>query len=376
MADYHVSVDEKPLYPRPSPSSTNFSNGDTIVSIPDEPDEPVKPIEPVEPTEPNLNNGVSKKRFWHWLWRCLRYRKAIPISDIKEVITRTLEDCPKGYPKLAAFLSSEHNFSLYRGFSYLHSRVLLDLQDEISTLEKELDTADIFDSANGHENRLSSRRRDQVDAQNTAAERSRRHILSDVRAKLVDYDEILCKARELAAFQKPSDRDYGSVRTWFYNVAPVVQAEERWIKRKEDIVTLHHGREWSSFDGLVESLLRKIDCRLIKFIFCTPELRDKTSDENIHYYSTSRVGKFVGLLITIVIFILLVLPVVAMYRLTSFGRVASTFDAVGVLIVFTLLFSAAMSLLTKARRHELFAASAAYCAVLVVFISNFSNTGG
>ena len=62
MADYHVSVDEKPLYPRPSPSSTNFSNGDTIVSIPDEPVEPVKPIEPAEPTEPYLSNGVSKKR--------------------------------------------------------------------------------------------------------------------------------------------------------------------------------------------------------------------------------------------------------------------------------------------------------------------------
>ena len=43
-----------------------------------------------------------------------------------------------------------------------------------------------------------------------------------------------------------------------------MQAEERWIKRKEDIVTLRHGREWSSFDGLVEFLLRKIDCRLIK----------------------------------------------------------------------------------------------------------------
>ena len=96
-----------------------------------------------------------------------------------------MEDCPKGYPKLAAFLSSEHNFSLYRGFGYLHSRVLLDLQDEISTLEKELDTADMFDSANGHEDRLFSRRRDH--AQNIAADRSRRHILSDIRAKLVDY---------------------------------------------------------------------------------------------------------------------------------------------------------------------------------------------
>ena len=62
-----------------------------------------------------------------------------------------------------------------------------------------------------------------------------------------------------------------------------------------------------------------------------------------------------------------------MYRLTNIGQRNSTFDAMGVLVVFTLLFSAAMSLLTKAQRHELFAASAAYCAVLVVFISNFNG---
>ena len=62
-----------------------------------------------------------------------------------------------------------------------------------------------------------------------------------------------------------------------------------------------------------------------------------------------------------------------MYHLTSIGQRNSTFDAIGVLVVFTLLFSAAMSLLTKAQRHELFAASAAYCAVLVVFISNFNG---
>jgi hypothetical protein len=70
------------------------------------------------------------------------------------------------------------------------------------------------------------------------------------------------------------------------------------------------------------------------------------------------------------------MPVVAMYRLSSIGTRASTFDAVGVLVVFTLLFSAAMSLVTKAARHELFAASAAYCAILVVFIGNFAQPPG
>lgn len=63
-----------------------------------------------------------------------------------------------------------------------------------------------------------------------------------------------------------------------------------------------------------------------------------------------------------------------MYQLTSLGKgTHGTFDAIGVLVVFTLLFSAAMSCLTKAKRHELFAAAAAYCAVLVVFISNFNG---
>jgi hypothetical protein len=88
------------------------------------------------------------------------------------------------------------------------------------------------------------------------------------------------------------------------------------------------------------------------------------------------VGKLVSLIITLIIFALLILPVVAMYKLTYIGDRNTTIDAVGLLVVFTLLFSAAMSILTKAKRHELFAASAAYCAVLVVFISNFNNDAG
>jgi amino acid permease len=108
-------------------------------------------------------------------------------------------------------------------------------------------------------------------------------------------------------------------------------------------------------------------------VFMTPELREKTNSKAINYVSASRVDKLVGLIITIIIFVLLVLPVVAMYKLTSAGDDNSTIKAVGILVVFTLLFGAAMSFVTKAKRHELFAASAAYCAVLVVFISNFGN---
>jgi hypothetical protein len=115
----------------------------------------------------------------------------------------------------------------------------------------------------------------------------------------------------------------------------------------------------------------------LQTFFRTPELQNKTSNKYINFYSSSRIDKLIGILITLIIFCLLVAPVVAMYRLSLIEDRGSnsTFDAVGVLVIFTLLFSAAMSLVTKAARHELFAASAAYCAILVVFIGNFSMPG-
>lgn len=112
---------------------------------------------------------------------------------------------------------------------------------------------------------------------------------------------------------------------------------------------------------------------MFQVLFVTSELREKSSDKLMNYYAPERVDQLVNAIITAVIFILLILPVVAMYELSNVSQRASPFEAIGILIVFTLLFGMAMSGLTKATRQELFAASAAYCAVLVVFISNFST---
>jgi hypothetical protein len=56
-----------------------------------------------------------------------------------------VEQCPAGYPRLAAFLSSDENFMLYRRFDYLQARLLLYKQDELRELEGELDHLDAID---------------------------------------------------------------------------------------------------------------------------------------------------------------------------------------------------------------------------------------
>jgi hypothetical protein len=188
----------------------------------------------------------------------------------------TVEATPNGFPRLAAFQSSEANFSLYRSFSYLHSRVLLDLQDEITSLERELDEIDL-DDFDAEPDRLRSRELDVDRASREGSSRNRRVILREIKTKLMEYgtstpsltilcidlipntDEVLLKARQLESFQKPSDRNYRSVRRYHHNTAPLMDAEMDSIRSKEDIVSLHNGREWATFDGGVETMIGAID---------------------------------------------------------------------------------------------------------------------
>ena len=111
-----------------------------------------------------------------------------------------MEETPKGYSRLAAFLSSEHSFSIYRGFDYLHARVLLNLQDQIVTLERELDQKDAFDQENGLTGVLQSRAKDIRQAKINSEERSRNQILEEIREKLVKYGMSARKKRDNIAF--------------------------------------------------------------------------------------------------------------------------------------------------------------------------------
>jgi hypothetical protein len=97
-----------------------------------------------------------------------------------------VENLPNGFPRLAAFQSSEASFSLYRSFSYLHSRILLDLQDEIRELEQELDDKD-WDAHDDNPDRLRSREIDLAAPPEDGNERTSRVILGEIKAKLLEY---------------------------------------------------------------------------------------------------------------------------------------------------------------------------------------------
>lgn len=69
------------------------------------------------------------------------------------------------------------------------------------------------------------------------------------------------------SLQKPSNRDYESVRNFFRDLQPIVREESNFIRCKEDLITLRSGREYAGFDTFVEACLSRLDKRLKKAPF-------------------------------------------------------------------------------------------------------------
>lgn len=92
----------------------------------------------------------------------------------------------------------------------------------------------------------------------------------------------------------------------------------------------------------------------IQFLFSNAEQRATTNDENTFLYDKRRIDTFIRLVITLLAVALLLAPVVLLFREQDSGTVK-----IMVILVFTLCFSLALSLATRARRAEVFAATAA-----------------
>ena len=98
-----------------------------------------------------------------------------------------MEDYPNGYPRVSAFLDSDDCFPLYRRFGYLHSRLLMQKQDELRELEDLLQYMDKQDerTEEGREC-LQSRDTDESRDDEPVGE-TRKGLLSRIEKKLLEY---------------------------------------------------------------------------------------------------------------------------------------------------------------------------------------------
>lgn len=177
----------------------------------------------------------------------------------------------------------------------------------------------------------------------------------------------------------------------------IVSSESNWIREGVDLAALAHEDEPGWFSAFLVDLFHKISTRATQVskqtpyirrcrmnpsaytrqaLFRTREQETITGHERAFLVSAHRLDIFLRLVLTVLAAVLLLLPVVILFELqpTDPARVRRN-AGLQILIVFvlTLVFSAACSVATKASRQQVFTATAAYCAVLVVFLSNTLN---
>jgi hypothetical protein len=89
----------------------------------------------------------------------------------------------------------------------------------------------------------------------------------------------------------------------------------------------------------------------------------KSNDPNIRYFTKSRISLLANTINIAMLLALFVLPIYTLYRFSlpdeSINTNTSNAICIGILLVATLLFSAAMSCFTTAKRHEILGAAAA-----------------
>lgn len=93
-----------------------------------------------------------------------------------------MDSYQKGYGTLAAIVDADPSWLIYRKFGWLRNRLLLDLQDELVTYERELELIDGNISRLGDLDKvLASRRNDE------RKKTRRRGLLKEIRQKFVEY---------------------------------------------------------------------------------------------------------------------------------------------------------------------------------------------
>lgn len=177
---------------------------------------------------------------------------------------------------------------------------------------------------------------------------------------ILTSDAALAAHQVLLNSPPPSKSTVTAFRNWFFNNTAGTKDGDRapqlWgasshiFSNPHDLVALRVPADQDRFSSFIHQNLG------IFFQTTSPDGRTA-------YTSETAISRFVAILSTILAAGLLFGSIITLYVVKSEKAL------LGMLSAWTVLFAACVGFLTNARRDQLFAATAAYAAVLVVFIS-------
>ncbi|CZR51425.1 uncharacterized protein PAC_01301 [Phialocephala subalpina] len=265
-----------------------------------------------------------------------------------------LEHYRQGYPRLAAFLNLDPNFTIFRRFDTLHLRVLLEQQDRLCELQQQLEDCDDVETVQLN---LSSRRQDD--------NRTRRNVLQQVAAELKDYDKGVLRFHRMIALPRARKRHRRSVHNWVNGNKPVVRSESASLiaaPSAKDHIALHaEDSDRAGFELFLIAWCSHIHAWRVMLV---SHGMAKTSDRNVFILRRNLYGRVIKCLVALSIPIGIIFPVLLLYWFEKSGS-RSAISA-----IFVLMASFAICFMTKVAKYNLLLAVVGYTAVLSAFLSN------
>ncbi|OCK84034.1 hypothetical protein K432DRAFT_289795 [Lepidopterella palustris CBS 459.81] len=273
-----------------------------------------------------------------------------------------------GFPSLAAFIASDQDktAAIFKRFNRLAARNLLHLQSGLAELQAKQDELDEQELRGSLQSKQFSRNWADfcTAATSDPRQKERKELAEHIRATLKEYREALLFESTLAALPPPSKRTLRAFRWHFFNGDPAGPSSFPTLGGQSstlfddisDLVVLRAPEDQDRLTTFVQSHMN--------FLF----RQTSTRNGMIAYASGRLIGHFVATLSIFLAAVLLIGAIVALYIVRSPKR------KLGIVAGFTVGFAGSVGLLTNARRAEVFGATAAYAAVLVVFVSG--NLGG
>ena len=173
-------------------------------------------------------------------------------------------------------------------------------------------------------------------------------------------DETLALHKDLLNTTPPSNNTIRALRNWFFDNTAGTKggdktphlwgASETLFDDPHDLIALRVPADQDQLSHFIQSSLS------VFFQTSSPDGRTTyTSERSLHH--------FVTIISTILAAVLLLGAIISLYI------VQNKHALLGMISGWTVLFASCVGLLTSARREQIFGATAAYAAVLVVFVS-------
>ncbi|KAF2002119.1 hypothetical protein P154DRAFT_618864 [Amniculicola lignicola CBS 123094] len=298
-------------------------------------------------------------------------------NDIEKSAERTKQYL-EGFPSLSSLLCSDSDLQVYRRFNRLASRNLLYLQAEILDIEARLEEHDAEDveiansendATESMEVKLNARCWEVFKEKAKSGDRKaqeRMDLIRELRERMAEYQDALIRQSALMNLETPGPRVRGAITGWFELKKPLVGRSRNMFSdaAQYDTVALRTPPDQ-------DRLTRFLQNSLGYFFRHRKTKKEYPLDwDGMYYFPETTIRHIVSFTSVFIAAALLVGAITSLYF------VQKPSSMIGLLAAFTTLFAGSIGLLTNARKVDIYAATAAYAAVLVVFVGNLGMSPG